>query len=80
MNLKLLVQGDVFDSELEQASELLASQYTVAAAVIAGVVLETSLREMCADNAIQVGKLDKMNADLARPASMTSWYKSKSPR
>jgi hypothetical protein len=66
LNLKLLVQAEVFDSELEQAGELLASQYVVAAAAIAGVVLETGLREMCADNAIQVGKLDKMNADLAK--------------
>jgi hypothetical protein len=64
--LKLLVQGEVFESELEQADELLASGYTTAAAVIAGVVLETGLREMCADSALETGKLDKMNADLAK--------------
>jgi hypothetical protein len=29
-------------------------------------VLETGLREKCADNAIEPGKLDKMNADLAK--------------
>jgi hypothetical protein len=28
-------------------------------------VLETGLRETCADNAIETGKLYKMNADLA---------------
>lgn len=64
--LKILVQSEVFDSELEQADELLASGYTVAAAVIAGVVLETGLREMCSDNSLPSGKLDKMNADLAK--------------
>ena len=65
-SLKHLVQSEVFDSELEQATELLASGYTSAAAVIAGVVLETCLREICADNMIEPGKLDKMNADLAK--------------
>jgi hypothetical protein len=64
--LKLLVQSDVFDSELEQANELLASGYTTAAAVIAGVVLETGLREMCSDKALSIGPLDKMNVDLAK--------------
>jgi hypothetical protein len=65
-SLKVLVQGEVFDSELEQATELLSSGYTLPAAVVAGVVLETGLREMCTDEGIAVGKLDKMNADLAK--------------
>jgi hypothetical protein len=65
-SLKLLVQAEVFDSELEQASELLSSGYVPAAAVTAGVVLEAGLREMCVDNALPIGKLDKMNADLAK--------------
>jgi hypothetical protein len=64
--LKLLVQGEVFDSELEQANELLTSGYIPAAAVTAGVVLEAGLREMCVDRALPIGKLDKMNADLAK--------------
>lgn len=51
---------------MEQARELLASQYLSAAAVVAGVVLETSLRQLCVDKGIPVGKLDKMNADLAK--------------
>lgn len=65
-SLKVLVQGDVFDSELEQAAELLSSGYMVPAAVVAGIVLETGLREMCIDRGIVVGKLDKMNGDLAK--------------
>jgi hypothetical protein len=64
--LRLLVQADLFDSELEQASELLASGYVPAAAVTAGVVLEAGLREMCVDRALPIGNLNKMNADLAK--------------
>ncbi len=65
-SIKSLVQAEVFDSELEQAGELLSNGYHVAAAVIAGVVLETGLRELCDRNGIAHGKLDKMNADLAK--------------
>jgi Domain of unknown function (DUF4145) len=67
LSIKTLVQAEVFDSELEQANELLSSGYFTAAAVIAGVVLETALRELCdRREGISHGKLDKMNADLAK--------------
>jgi hypothetical protein len=65
-NIRTLIQADVFDSELEQAEELLSSGYKISAAVIAGVVLETSLRQACQDHGLPIGKLDKMNADLAK--------------
>lgn len=65
-SLKNLIQAEVFDSELEQAQELLSSGYKLAAAVIAGVVLETTLRDICLQNNLALGKLDKMNADLAK--------------
>lgn len=61
-----LVRAEVFGSELEQASELLKSGYDLAAAIIAGVVLETAIRELCTRNQIAHGKLDKMNADLTK--------------
>lgn len=61
-----LVQAEVFGSELEQASELLNSGYASAAAVIAGVVLETTVRNLCTDQGLDHGKLDRMNADLAK--------------
>lgn len=61
-----MVQSEVFDNELEQAEELLKSGYHAAAAVIAGVVLETGLRELCTRQGIDHGKLEKMNADLAK--------------
>lgn len=65
-SVKNLVQAEVFGSELEQAEELLLAGYTSAAAVIAGVVLETTLRNLCNGKGITFGKLDKMNADLAK--------------
>jgi hypothetical protein len=64
--LRVLVQAEVFDSQLEQASELLGAGYKSAGAVIAGVVLETALKDMCNKRNIPPGKLDKMNADLAK--------------
>lgn len=66
ISIRNLVQADVFDTELEQAQELLSMGYYSAAAVIAGVVLETTLRQLCADRKIAPAKLDKMNADLAK--------------
>ncbi len=63
---KSIVQAEVFDSELEQAYELLKSGYYVAATVICGVVLETALRELCDQQGIPYGKMDKMNSDLAK--------------
>jgi hypothetical protein len=65
-SLRELVQAEVFDSELEQASELLRAGYKTAGAVITGVVLETTLRDLCNKHNIPPGKLDKMNADLAK--------------
>ena len=64
--MKYLVEADVFDTELEQAKELLSNRYKLAAAVIGGVVLETALRSLCDKEKIEHGKLDKMNADLAK--------------
>ena len=66
VSFRSLVQAEVFTSELEQADELLSSGYATAAAVIAGVVLETTLRDMCTAHGIDHGKLDKMNAELAK--------------
>jgi len=65
-SVKKLVHAEVFDSELEQASELLSAGYASAAVVIAGVVLETTLRNLCNEKGIPIGKLDKINSDLAK--------------
>jgi len=66
LSLKTLVQAEVFDSELEQAQQFLDKEYYPAAAVIAGVVLETALRELCDREGISHSNLDRMNADLAK--------------
>lgn len=65
-SVKNIVQAEVFSNELDQALELLDAGYLAAAAVIAGVVLETHLRSLCVDSQIPTGKLDRMNADLAK--------------
>jgi hypothetical protein len=66
ISVRNLVQAEIAGSELEQARELLQSGYVSAAAVVAGVVLETTLRTLCDRHGIGHGKLDKMNADLAK--------------
>ncbi|WP_426175458.1 DUF4145 domain-containing protein [Pseudomonas sp. DWP2-2] len=65
-SVRNLVQAEVFSSELEQAEELLKSGYATAAAVIAGVVLETTLRDLCSTHELEHGSLNKMNDDLAK--------------
>ncbi|GHU89680.1 hypothetical protein FACS189476_08950 [Spirochaetia bacterium] len=65
-NAKTLVEAAVFTSQLEQAQELLDAGYYVAAAIIAGVVLETHLRELCSSNNISTGTMNRMNDDLAK--------------
>jgi hypothetical protein len=65
-SIRSLVQAEVFDSELEQARALLDAGYASAAAVISGVVLETTLRQLCDNHGLPHAKLDKMNADLAK--------------
>jgi hypothetical protein len=64
--IRELVQAEIFESELEQATELLQKGFKTPAAVIAGTVLETSLRELCVRNQLKPSKLDRMNADLAK--------------
>ncbi len=67
-SLRSLVQAELFDSELDQATELLSQGYKGPAAVVAGVVLETTLRDLCDQQSplIPHGKLDQMNAALAK--------------
>lgn len=71
-SVRSLVQAEVFDTELEQAKGLLSAGYYPAAAVIAGVVLETTLRQLASSHGVPIGKLDKMNADLAKAGQYNS--------
>jgi hypothetical protein len=65
-SVRNMVQAEVFSTELDQARELLKGGYISAAAVIAGVVLETTLRKLCDDEGIEPASLNKMNADLTK--------------
>lgn len=68
ITFKQIVQAEVFDNELEQAKSLLESGYKNAAAVIAGVVLETAIKELCLNNNIDLEKknLNRLNEDLVK--------------
>lgn len=66
VSVRNLVQAEVAGSEIDQATELWDSGYITAAAVVAGVVLETTLRSLCEANGLAIGKLNKMNDDLAK--------------
>jgi hypothetical protein len=72
VSVRNLVQAEIADSELDQARELHKSGYISAAAVVAGVVLETTLRTLCDSQGLSHGKLDKMNADLAKAGQYNS--------
>ncbi len=68
-DLRALISADVFSDELEQAEELLTSKYKIPAAVVAGTVLESTIRSMCGKHGIQNDrrtKLDTMNSELAK--------------
>lgn len=55
-DIKQLVQADLFDSELATAKELLKKKFDRAAGVIAGVVLEKHLAEVCISHNVVVKK------------------------
>lgn len=65
-NVESLIRADVFDDIIEQASALLKAGYKDPACVVAGVALETTLKNLCSLHSLPHGKLDKMNADLAK--------------
>lgn len=72
ISVRNLVHAEIADSELDQARELHKSGYVSAAAVVAGVVLETTLRTLCDSQGLSHGKLEKMNADLAKAGEYNS--------
>ena len=71
-SLRNLVQAEVFTSELEQAGELFTAGYVPAAAVIAGVVLETNLRNLCMEHGISPTNLNRMNDELVKAGAYNS--------
>lgn len=68
-DLSKLIHAEIFDDLLEQSEYFLKEGYHGVAAVMAGAVLEDTLRRLCGSNGILLPphpKLDSMNADLAK--------------
>jgi len=56
LDIKRLVQADLFDSELDSAKELFKNGFLRAAGNVAGVVIEKHLRQVCQDHNIKITK------------------------
>jgi hypothetical protein len=68
-DVQRIVRGEVFLDFLDQAKYLLSEGYHVAAAVLAGGVLEDALRKLCSNHSIDLPdnpKLNRMNDDLMK--------------
>lgn len=63
-DIRLLVQADLFDSELDAAKELLCQKFTRAAGALAGVVLERHLWQVCENHSVKIGKKTPGISDL----------------
>lgn len=62
-DIKQLVQADVLDSEIEVARELLKNGFLRGAGVVAGVVLESHLRQVCTNHAMIIRKKNPTISD-----------------
>ena len=63
-DIRQLVQADLFDSELDAASELAKKGFTRAAGALAGVVLERHLGQVCDSHGVKLKKKAPGIADL----------------
>ena len=77
LNLRGLIEGEIFSDYLEMAEHLLEQGYKDAAAVIIGSTLENHLRQLCSANSIDTKrkdnrgrlvpkKADQLNSELAK--------------
>jgi len=64
-SIRTMVSAEVFASELEQAEELLRNHYHVAAAVIAGTVLETTVRALADRHGVAKASLNRKRLAVA---------------
>jgi len=81
-NIRSLVKAEVLvDDVLEQATTLLHANYKDAACILAGVALESTLKELCIRQGIAINKMDRMNTELckaeiynmAKQKQITAW-------
>ncbi|GAA5510560.1 hypothetical protein Rcae01_06069 [Novipirellula caenicola] len=63
-DVRNLVHAEVFSDELDLGAHYLKNNGKTAAAVVAGVVLETALRKLVTDNALSGSMLNGMNQSL----------------
>ena len=63
-DIRQLTQADLFDSELDAAKELAKGKFNRAAGVVAGVVLERHLSEVCANHKVTMRKKSPQISDL----------------
>lgn len=63
-DIKQLLQGDIFNSELETARELNKKGFTRGAGAVAGVVLEGHLSQVCSNHNIAIKKNNPTINDL----------------
>lgn len=64
LDIRQVLQADLFDSEVEMARELLKKGFLRPAGVIAGVVLERHLADICAAHQLVIKKKDPTIGDL----------------
>ena len=62
--IRQLAQADLFDSELDAAIELAKNKFGRAAGVVAGVVLERHLKEVCNNHGVALRKTPPKISDL----------------
>jgi hypothetical protein len=63
-DIRLLVQADLIDSELNVAEELAKNKFLRASGAIAGVVLEKHLAQVCDNHSIKLAKREPTISDL----------------
>ena len=63
-DIRQLTQADLFDSELDAAKELANNKFGRAAGVVAGVVLERHLKEVCDNHGVTLRKRAPQISDL----------------
>ena len=63
-DIRQIAQADLFDSQLDAARELAKNKFNRAAGVVAGVVLERHLKEVCSNHSVTVRKKNPQISDL----------------
>jgi hypothetical protein len=64
-DIRQMVQGDLFDSDLDAAEELAKNKFTRAAGAMAGVVIERHLAQVCENHGIKIAKKSPAISDLS---------------